>query len=445
MKRSINLLLALVISPALVKSQQPALGPANENSMPGFSVAPNGGLEIKPSPTSSADDFDFLVGDWEVTNHKLKATLVNCTKWMDFPATSNMFKILRGIGNTDNFITALNGEPFEGRTLRLFNPETKLWSIYWAASNSGVLDAPVVGSFNGNIGYFYGRNISKGRNIIEKFRWDKTDPDHPVWSQAFSTDEGKTWEWNWYMFNKRPGTVQVKNREEQRIKVMELRNYELRPGKRDEFLQLFNSNFTLSQENLGGYVLGKFEVKGSPDRFYWMRGFEDMEARSKYLPAFYYNSKAWKANRAEANSMIVDNDSVLLVRPLNNAQNTTTPNTGISRKAFDLTGDVVVAEYYWAKDNELDNLIGFFQTAYRPYLQSRKLGDVSLWVSEMAENDFPKLPVIQNKNLLVAINSYKNEAAYQSAQKNIETHFAGNNELRKYLARKETIILYSQE
>jgi len=32
------------------------------------------------------------------------------------------------------------------------------------------------------------------------FRWDTTDKENPVWSQAFSDDNGKNWEWNWYMF-----------------------------------------------------------------------------------------------------------------------------------------------------------------------------------------------------------------------------------------------------
>jgi hypothetical protein len=31
------------------------------------------------------------------------------------------------------------------------------------------------------------------------FRWDVRDKDHPIWGQAFSADEGKSWEWN--MFN----------------------------------------------------------------------------------------------------------------------------------------------------------------------------------------------------------------------------------------------------
>jgi hypothetical protein len=35
------------------------------------------------------------------------------------------------------------------------------------------------------------------------FRWDKRDPEHPIWSQAFSPDNGKTWEWNWYNVSNR--------------------------------------------------------------------------------------------------------------------------------------------------------------------------------------------------------------------------------------------------
>lgn len=84
-------------------------------------------------------------------------------------------------------------------TLRLFNPKTKLWSIYWADSNVIVLDVPQVGSFDGDRREFYANDVFEGKPIIVKFLWDKTNPDVPVWSQAFSADAGKNWEWNWYM------------------------------------------------------------------------------------------------------------------------------------------------------------------------------------------------------------------------------------------------------
>ena len=157
---------------------------------------PTGELEIKPSATSSQNDFDFLVGKWVLKDKKLKSRLTNSNEWIEFESTVEMHKLLNGIGNMDVYRTMVDGKPFEGIAIRLFNPQTKLWSIYWVDSNVGVMDAPVVGSFEGNIGKFYCKDKYKGKDIVVVFIWDKTDPDNPVWSQAFSPDNGKTWEVN---------------------------------------------------------------------------------------------------------------------------------------------------------------------------------------------------------------------------------------------------------
>ena len=156
-------------------------------------------LNIAASPTSSPHDFDFMVGKWKIYSRKLKTRLNNCDEWLEFDARQEFKKILNGFGNIDNFITEFDGKPFEGMTLRLFNPNTKLWSIYWADSNVVVLDVPQIGSFENGIGEFYARDVFEEKPIIVKFKWDATKPETPVWSQAFSANEGKTWEWNWYM------------------------------------------------------------------------------------------------------------------------------------------------------------------------------------------------------------------------------------------------------
>jgi hypothetical protein len=156
----------------------------------------NGDLDIRPSATSSEHDFDYLVGKWKLDDKKLKSRLTNSTEWISFESTVEMKKLLNGIGNMDIYRTTVDGRPFEGVALRLFNPKTRLWSIYWADSNVGVLDPPMVGSFDGNIGKFYCKDKYKGLDIIVLFLWDKTDPNNPVWSQAFSPDNGATWEWN---------------------------------------------------------------------------------------------------------------------------------------------------------------------------------------------------------------------------------------------------------
>ena len=97
----------------------------------------------------------------------------------------------------NKFSAAFDGEQFEGIAIRLFNPQTKLWNIYWADSNAVSFDPPMVGSFEGNIGKLYCKDTFNEQDIIVHFHWDKADIDNPIWSQAFSIDNGKTWEWNW--------------------------------------------------------------------------------------------------------------------------------------------------------------------------------------------------------------------------------------------------------
>jgi hypothetical protein len=170
----------------------------NTIEIPKLNFDSNGELVITASVTSSQDDFNYLTGKWKMYHKRLKSRLNNNNEWIDLESMDeNYSSILNGIGNTDLYKAVFDGKPFEGFTLRLFNPQTKLWSLYWVASNSGVLDPPVVGSFENNIGHFFCKDTFNGKQIIVMFRWDKRDKDHPVWSQAFSPDNGKTWEWNW--------------------------------------------------------------------------------------------------------------------------------------------------------------------------------------------------------------------------------------------------------
>ncbi|AXY78512.1 hypothetical protein D3H65_04420 [Paraflavitalea soli] len=166
--------------------------------IPALSFDKDGQLIIKASPTSSHNDFDLLAGKWKMYHKRLKTRLSNNNEWLDMESDDiNYGTILNGIGNTDIYFADFDGKPFEGFTLRLFNPDTRLWSLYWVPSNTGILDPPVVGSFDNDIGHFFCKDTYNGKPVIVMFRWDMRDRNHPVWSQAFSPDKGKTWEWNW--------------------------------------------------------------------------------------------------------------------------------------------------------------------------------------------------------------------------------------------------------
>ena len=145
-----------------------------------------------------SNDFDFLIGSWKVHNRYLKGRLRGSTEWIEFDATLDAQLLLGGLANVDRFVARRDGKVIEGATLRLFNPATDQWTIYWADTvRPGILQPPMIGQFKGESGEFFGDEEVDGRKVLCRFRW--TGGASPKWEQAFSDDEGKMWEVNWIM------------------------------------------------------------------------------------------------------------------------------------------------------------------------------------------------------------------------------------------------------
>jgi hypothetical protein len=144
-------------------------------------------------------DFDFWPGEWVIRNRRLRERLAGSEEWEEFEARVTAWKILGGHGNADEFRTDHAGG-FVGMSFRFFDAATKQWSIYWADSRrSGLLDPPVLGGFDGDVGRFEGDDTFDGRPIRVRFTWSGVTTPTPRWEQAFSQDGGTTWETNWTM------------------------------------------------------------------------------------------------------------------------------------------------------------------------------------------------------------------------------------------------------
>lgn len=190
-------LLLLLFAAPLAFTQQRLLAVDKDLPIPPVHFDNAGQLLINASPTSASADFDFLLGKWKLRNSKLRCRLNGCTEWSpEFESFVENEKVLGGLGNIDKYYENVSGAPFHGLAVRLFDRKTRLWNIYWADGSGNVLDAPVTGSFDHGVGHFFGRDSYQGKAIIVLFRWDVRNPQLPVWSQAFSADNGKTWEWN---------------------------------------------------------------------------------------------------------------------------------------------------------------------------------------------------------------------------------------------------------
>ena len=145
------------------------------------------------------NDFDFLIGAWNVHHRTLKKRLNESTEWNEFEGETLTSKILNGLGIMDHSILHAQTGPVHALALRLFNPASKEWSIYWATDRTGILDVPVIGRFKDGLGEFYSQEIFEGRHIYSRFIWSKITANSCQWEQAFSEDGAKTWETNWIM------------------------------------------------------------------------------------------------------------------------------------------------------------------------------------------------------------------------------------------------------
>lgn len=142
-------------------------------------------------------DFDFEIGSWNIHLSRLQDRLAGSTTWVEFDGTSVTRKVWNGRANLEEFETDSKTGHIEGLTLRLFNPQTHQWSIYWANSKNGALDQPMIGGFKNAVGEFYDHETWKGRYVFVRFIWSNTNTKTPHFEQAFSDDGGRTWEVNW--------------------------------------------------------------------------------------------------------------------------------------------------------------------------------------------------------------------------------------------------------
>jgi hypothetical protein len=144
--------------------------------------------------------FDFEIGTWQIHLSRLQDRLAGSKTWVKFDGTSVTRKVWDGRANLEEFETDSPTGHIEGLTLRVYNPQTRQWSIYWANSKDPALGQPIqpmVGEFKNGRGEFYDQELWKGRTVYVRFIWSEMTPNSAHFEQSYSDDGGRTWEVNW--------------------------------------------------------------------------------------------------------------------------------------------------------------------------------------------------------------------------------------------------------
>jgi hypothetical protein len=156
------------------------------------------GSQTTTSERDGQHDFDFALGNWRAHLKRLEHPLTGSKTWVEFDGTFVARKVWDGRAMIEEVELDSPGGHMEGMTLRLYNPQTHQWSIYWANSKNGAMDtSPQVGQFKNGRGEFYGTDTLNGKLIYVRFVWTNTNTNTPHFEQSYSDDGGKTWEVNW--------------------------------------------------------------------------------------------------------------------------------------------------------------------------------------------------------------------------------------------------------
>jgi hypothetical protein len=179
-----NVWAILVLSGAMLVSQ-----PSLSQQSPEPSAAPT---------RDGQRDFDFELGSWKIHLKRLVNPLSGSTKWIEFDGMSVTRKVWDGRAQLEEFETDGAAGHIEGLTLRLYNPKSRQWSLYWANSKDGSMGGPPnVGEFREGVGNFYCMDTFNGKMVLVKYEWSKITPTSAHFEQSYSEDGGKTWEANW--------------------------------------------------------------------------------------------------------------------------------------------------------------------------------------------------------------------------------------------------------
>ncbi|HEV2680441.1 MAG TPA: hypothetical protein VGV14_08070 [Rhodanobacter sp.] len=198
----------------------------------------------------------------------------------------------------------------------------------------------------------------------------------------------------------------------QDYQVIEFRRYVTGDGERAHFVKYFDTYFPEAFEQLGAMVFGQFTERSNPNRFTWLRGFRDINARPIVNAAFYYGP-LWREHRAKINAILPDSDNVMLLRPLHADQGITVlPAVDPVTEEHGAQG-IVVAQIFAVKKGSEDAFAKQAEAAFSAY-RIEGVHPAGVLVTLDAPNNFPQLPIRTDGPFLVWLGVVRDNATLGS-------------------------------
>jgi hypothetical protein len=198
--------------------------------------------------------------------------------------------------------------------------------------------------------------------------------------------------------------------------ILELRQYLLHRGRRDELIELFDREFVETQEALGIRVIGQFRDVDRVNHFVWLRGFTDHEGRRDALASFY-SGPTWQEHGAAAAATMIDSGDVHQLKATGEPEQRLALRSA-SHRDFDANrGSIVVIVAHRRSDGEID-YDGLMHQHVIPTVEAAGFRTLGVYQTDPAENLFPALPV-RPSNVVVWIGGGSGDDALENAARQV--------------------------
>ena len=177
--------------------------------------------------------------------------------------------------------------------------------------------------------------------------------------------------------------------------IYELRQYTMVPGRRDDFVDIFDRHFIESQEALGIRVVGQFRDLDRDDRYVWMRAYADMATRERALNAFY-DGPVWAEHKDAANATMTEWHDVLLLTPAWHGSGLAHDPSKRDAPGENAPAGGGLTITIW--QTERDDLARA-ASAYR----ATRPDAVAAFVTEFSPNNYPRHPIRDKETVFVGV------------------------------------------
>jgi len=153
-----------------------------------YSHSQNGAAAANPCEASQQRQFDFWVGEWNLTWPGTQAGSVQ-------HGTNSIQRILDGCVVEENF-SGGSDMHLRGRSVSIFNLAAGKWKQTWVDNEGGYLD--FVGEFkDGQMILSREATGPAGKKFLQRMVWKNITATEFDWSWESSKNDGKTWQVVW--------------------------------------------------------------------------------------------------------------------------------------------------------------------------------------------------------------------------------------------------------